>query len=445
VSREIPRRLPAVTQDRLLFVCRPILDHQFHFILYFGERINEKRLGQALRLAMDAEPIFGCRYVPSRPPRWEWRDDLDNLTLFEIVPSADAEEKLMQFTGRPCDPTTDPLLQVLIVRGATDTMYLKLSHLVVDGVGGKELLAIIANLYRNLAINPAYRLPPNLGSRSLLQLFRQFGVWKCLSVFRPGAPKVAENTWKFPSTNREDGSAIRFALSEVHPARFDALRAYAKQHAVTLNDIFVTALFRTFFRYLESPTSAPQTIQVPMNLRRYLPSGRTEAACNFIAQLRVSLAQIPNEPFEGTLVRLKKQMLDEDQRKDWALLWSLTLALVCRLALPAFKRKMETASVRTMARGRTMVFFTNIGSFEDGDMNFGVPVDNVIVLPPAAPAPGFTVQAVSFRKQLTFAVCYPSRAVKREDVEEFLDRFVRELSAASVEPMARVDSRFTAV
>jgi hypothetical protein len=43
VNQEIPRRLPAVAQDRMVYLNRQILDPQFHYIVSFEGRLDEGR------------------------------------------------------------------------------------------------------------------------------------------------------------------------------------------------------------------------------------------------------------------------------------------------------------------------------------------------------------------------------------------------------------------
>ena len=75
MNQEIPRRFPAAAQDRIVYLNQQLLDPQIHYIVAFEARLDESRLKRCVRLAMDAEPVFGCRYVPGRPPHWKRRDD----------------------------------------------------------------------------------------------------------------------------------------------------------------------------------------------------------------------------------------------------------------------------------------------------------------------------------------------------------------------------------
>ncbi|HEY7386956.1 MAG TPA: hypothetical protein VH640_00480, partial [Bryobacteraceae bacterium] len=130
---KIPQRLPAVALDRLMYVNRLCYDPQLHYVLKLEGRLDEARVRRAVRLAMDAEPVFGCRYVPRKKPFWERRNDLDSLPLCEVVETTEVQRELERFAARPSDATRDPLVEIRIVRGASDSLCLKVSHVPADG------------------------------------------------------------------------------------------------------------------------------------------------------------------------------------------------------------------------------------------------------------------------------------------------------------------------
>lgn len=59
---DIPRRLPAVAEDRWIYASRPTMDESHHTVVMLDGQLSEVRLQRALRLTIDAEPVFGCRF-----------------------------------------------------------------------------------------------------------------------------------------------------------------------------------------------------------------------------------------------------------------------------------------------------------------------------------------------------------------------------------------------
>ena len=132
----IPQHLRAVALDRIMYLNQPQVDQQFHYIVVLDGRLDESRLRRAIRLTMDAEPVFGCRYMGGRWPHWERRDDLDSLPLCKVVESFAGIDALTEYMARPCDAASDPLLEACVVRGTSDIVCLKINHAACDGAGG---------------------------------------------------------------------------------------------------------------------------------------------------------------------------------------------------------------------------------------------------------------------------------------------------------------------
>jgi NRPS condensation-like uncharacterized protein len=432
VSHSIPRRLPAPAQDRMVYSCRYSQHEHGNFVLAFDGRLDEHRLRDAMRLAMDAEPVFGCRYVPGRKPYWERRPDLDSLPLCTLAETADFSRELERFVDTPCDGTRDPLLSARIVRGETDALLLKTSHLAADGAGSKEILSLIARLYRNPELAP-HQIVPNRGCRGARQLFREIGWRGCLRIFRQPFVRPVKTPWPFPAASLRDQSTLRPAIRRLKPAAFDALRAFGKRFGATLNDVFVAACFRALWRSLDFPPGIPQSITIPSDLRRYLRSGETEAICNFVVPLHVTAARAADEPFEETLIRVRDYALTGPVRRDRAVAAMIWVSALYKIFLKQVERSLAT-DVQRSAEMRTVVF-TNLGAFEPDEFDFGVPLTDIYRLSHAAFAPGLIVNVSSFRKKLTFAINYPSRAILPKDIERFLDIFVEELGQATGGPI----------
>src|SRR5947207_15718588 len=76
----LPSRLRVVSGDYAVNALRLLGDMQVHCVLAFDRHLDERRLARALRLALDAEPVLGCRFVPGvLRSHWLRRDDLDAL------------------------------------------------------------------------------------------------------------------------------------------------------------------------------------------------------------------------------------------------------------------------------------------------------------------------------------------------------------------------------
>jgi NRPS condensation-like uncharacterized protein len=430
MNAKIPHRLPTASLDRMLYLNQQ-LDQQFHFVLEMEGRLDEDRLRQALRLAMDSEPVFGCRYVAGhRQPYWERRVDLDKLPLCEVIESSRVREGLARFVARQCDASLDPLAQICIVRGNSDTLCLKVNHTAVDGTGGKELLSLIASLYRALSTvghGRVLKVVPNLASRSLWQLIGHVDRRSYWQAFRNKRREPVEDQWLFPFADRAERGALVFTLRKLGPSTFESLKAFAQRSGATLNDLFLAACFRALWEFLDFPPAIPQSIYVPVNARRYLPLGRTGAICNFPIPLWPTLERIPGEPFEKTVLRVREAMPQGAERKQRVLAHALLISLSHRFALPKVKQIFDLIHRQKLSQGCTTVTFTNNGVLIPEELDFGLPLRDAWQIRPAAFAPDLLFGVISFRKTLTFVLTYPSHAANSQDIEHFLDAFVGQL------------------
>src|SRR6516164_6478147 len=114
-------------------------DGSLKYLLSLEGRIDENRLRKAVRLSLDAEPILGCRMVErGGRPVWELRDDLDDMPLCEVFVGLDGGLYPAQFLESPIEVIRDPLVQVIVVRRACDTVCVKMAHAVADATSMKD-------------------------------------------------------------------------------------------------------------------------------------------------------------------------------------------------------------------------------------------------------------------------------------------------------------------
>jgi NRPS condensation-like uncharacterized protein len=355
------------------------------------------------------------------------------MPLCEVIETTEVQREVERFAARPCDATCDPLVQACIVRAASDTLCLKISHVAADGAGGKELLYLIASLYRGLE-NPDHRVTPNLISRGSLPFLRQFGFGRCLRALRFRPRKPPDSVWCFPSQDLPSSGPRRFARRRLSAAESAHLREYASKASASLNDVLLAAFFRALWRFLDFPPGIPQPVWMPMDLRAFQPSGQPQAIRNFVAMLYPALARVPEETLGDTLRRVQESSLTPEQQKEYALFFQVLLVLSHHLLLKKMEQNMESRARQCRETGATSAHFANNRTISPTRLDFGVPVADVDQFPPAAIPPALFVGALSFAGSIRFSISYFSAAVKSEEVERFFDTFMEELSSVKERP-----------
>ena len=423
----IPPRIPSVALDRLEHLVRAAADQQLHCVIRFAGRIDEARMARAVRLTLDAEPVLGCRFV-ERPwrPFWERLADLDARAHCPVETPADPDAALAAYIVQPVDLPAGPQAQTRLFRGADDLLCVKLNHAVADGGGVIEYASLLAAIYRRLGREPGYAPPPNLtGARGQGQVFRRIPLPGLLAALRRSA--IPPPAWGFPSTGG-DLSGRSVLVRRVPASRVAALRAYARGHGVSFNDVLLAAFFRAFCAVLDPRAGAPLPVQVPVNLRRYLPDGRAAALCNLAGSIYPALRHEPGAAFDRTLAQAAAA-----QATAAAGLPGLGQALMLEatMALPyALARRLAAAAMTGSRTGKTHPFLSNMGVLDPAWVDFGdAPVADAYGVGPVLYPPGFFLAVSTFRGVLTLATSFCHTAVDAGRVALCLDRLAAELPA----------------
>ncbi len=84
----IPQRIEAQTFDWAVYTLAILFQPDIQLVTDLDGPADPERLGRALRLLLDAEPVLGCRFVPApHKPYWarlkDW--ELDEAELLEVV------------------------------------------------------------------------------------------------------------------------------------------------------------------------------------------------------------------------------------------------------------------------------------------------------------------------------------------------------------------------
>jgi NRPS condensation-like uncharacterized protein len=135
-QKKIPRRFKAEKLDKVLFFMRMANDVQLHCVIVFDRFLDVTRMQRAVQLSLEAEPILACRFVKGKWRQyWEERDYLDWRECVRLVHANNIDQEIGNYLAAPISHLEDPLLQVRIFRSTTDTLCVKVNHMVADAGG----------------------------------------------------------------------------------------------------------------------------------------------------------------------------------------------------------------------------------------------------------------------------------------------------------------------
>lgn len=425
----IPKLLPANGHDVYNYVARyGAANFQIQTIMRLDGRLDPEKLKRAVRLSLDVEPVFGCRFIEHDPPYWKRLDTLDSMEFCTFEKTDNMDDSVQSFLDSSFSMDTDPKIKIkLISTDSYDSLCLKVNHTCCDGTGTKEYLQLLSDIYNSLDQGDGEYIPkPNVRNRSDQdRLFRTLGIINPETAWNTDV-EVPEMLWTFPWMQGQPVNA-RTALCRFPKGYIDTLSAYGKKRGASINDLLLTALYRAMFEISQPEYGIPMHISMTVDLRRYLPDQKTKAIRNFSGGIDSKIARIQNESFEGTLSRIVP-MMNEIKNGRPGLQSAVGLERVEKANF------FETLSYYGNS-GRSLTYtdefapvLSNLSYISKSLLRFGeTTVTDAYIVPPTLSAPGMLLCVSSYNGILTIAASYYEAQARREDIERLYGLIKREL------------------
>lgn len=428
----IPTRFPVSKLDQLHCMLHKVSDSQLHGVVVLDQPLDATRLVQAVRLTLDIEPVLGCRFVEQAwRPYWERRPDLHTVEVCSVLEGDDSGNAMHTFVTAPLSTFEGPQIRVALLPGCR-TLCVKLEHVAADATGMRDYLYLLAETYTNLTLAPDNVTAPNLsGDRSMHQVFQRFHLLdKFQAVIHAGpAPTTPLRfPWCAPHNGR-DAASNCLVMRRIEGEWFRALKAFCQAHDATINDLMIAAFSRAWFQVCGTAPGATLPVQIPIDLRRYLPTGTAAAICNLSLAEFPTLTYRPDEAIQETLAAVHAAMNTIKANRPAlgaALFVETTFSLGYARVRSTFLGMMDKSELAGKFHPPILSHF---GILEPAALHFGParPVDAYVISPVQYP-PGFMVGMSRFGDALTLTIRYGLDAADRPVVEEFMDRMLSELA-----------------
>lgn len=422
VVPRLPERIPSSTTDRIMSLSQEggSSDGQGRTLVYFRGHVDEARLARAVELAMEAEPVLGYRFASeARVPCWQRPDGEEREAPFSIEPVPPSGIERSPFLWAPLSPQRPPQVRVGLFRSRDDVMCVRINHVVMDGGGVIAYLALLSSLYRALEADPHHRPAVNLArARGPREVLRRGGLLPAVRGL--GTLRLPGLSWGIEGGDDRTGRA--FMCRHIGPERLQALRAYARGQGATMNDVVLAAFYRALFAVADPPRGRPLRIEVPVNLRRYLPPGGEGFIGNLSGVYFPCIDRRDGEGFEDTLRRVHRAVEGKKRRRE-----ELAQMLFIETALlPGM------SAVRTLAKATGFEVanpvLSNLGVIDPAVVDFGsAVVEDVRMLGPVHFPPNVGMGVSTFREVMTVSLIYSDTAVSPRTLERLLDAFLAEL------------------
>ncbi|MBM4320244.1 MAG: hypothetical protein FJ125_09840 [Deltaproteobacteria bacterium] len=377
-----PKEVKQIVADPVAAAVAGISDlasTHLHVTIDLPGRLEPELLHQAIRAISLAAPELAGRL------RWGWWRScweidpaaqwlLDEHHGVDLVRAAELEAGLFARPFRPYG--TLPLELVLLHLEQHDRLLLRVSHLLADGGGTKNLLYRLATAYRELRADPGW-LPPAAARRRhpltrLLAAARTMPWRRLLHGLLDELRTLLSDPFVFvpmPCPGPDPGPD-RFAALHLGRERVARLQAGWKEHGVTLNDLALVAMARALERLHGDNAGQPGKVGlvVTADLRRYLPAEEDLGNLSSLCSLLLSPRPLPAAP---ALVERVVAATRRWKRGGTGLANSLLAVLTASLLPHGAVRWIGRSFVGMAIRSGKRVALTNIGPIDERRLDFG--------------------------------------------------------------------------
>lgn len=425
---EIPDEMPTNGQDWANYIGHLWnANEQIQIVLEFENKLDMDCIKKAVRLSIDAEPILGCKFVEDKyRPFWKRLENIDHVEWCTFEKVLEKDEALYKILSLPFD-SDDYQLKVIVIRSKkTDTLCIKLNHACCDGGGAKDYLHLLSNIYNHLCEDKSYIPYSNIsGKRDSLKLFHVLGVSDPKMLLDPQLADL-KPTWAFPNKGGKT-EKFNFSISRLDRIKTDNLISFTKENGVTMNDIILTAFYRTMFIMIQPEIEEPMEICVTIDLRRYLPAKKADAICNLSGVVNHRIAKIEGENNILTLKRIAFFM-KEIKNRNPGLHSAASMEMMAGLEYEKAVAFIKNAWEDTVKSGKSTINLSNMGIIADYPLKFGNNiVKDAYMVTPVFKSPSFMLGVSNYNNMLTFTVGFCEPEIVKDDVETFFFVLQKEL------------------
>jgi NRPS condensation-like uncharacterized protein len=363
---------------------------------------------------------------------WRRLEDLEELNLLEVRHSDMPADDAAAFIAEDFDLDSAPQVIGALVRGpSADTLAVKVSHVAMDGGALKEALYLVGEFYRRLAEQPDWTSVPNLDG--VRQPVVEAGLFEKLRLLPKSNIEITPpSDWVVPVLGGR-GPAT-FVSASVEPEVFRSAVALGKSAGATVNDVLVTALYRTLYRVLEAAPGSRAPLLLTCELRKHLPAGTKTALSNISSVWTVDVPPEEGEEFDATLgrvVEVTRAWKSSGATKAIAIGIPIVNRFIGRRALGFFRGQFSKSEKKVSDQpGGDIAGFTNIGVIDEDRLDFGAPirVTDAWLLGPVIPS-GAGLAASTYRDRLHLTSGVEFTAIDERLVTDIVEGTAEEIES----------------
>ena len=428
ISKRISGCFPSSSIERFHFTVSRLIEPQIHLIINLDKHIDEALLARAVHLTMEAQPALGYQFtVRTWKSFWEQRDDIDQFPIFTLINATDVHQEIENFMQVSPDPCRNKQVMVRVIRAESDTICIKLNHMVTDATGMSEYAYLLASIYRQLSGNSLH-IPSSktYHSHTMKDALKHFNILKKIGSF--GERVFPPSTWAFPWTGVNTEKRA-FVIRQLPPELFARLKAYCNQLGSTINDIVVAAYYRALFTLTVPQPGKSFTLTTIIDFRRHLKSCNNENYLNLYSAVFPRVTFQPEETFSDTVIKVRDSM-NSIKSNTPGLSTALFRELVLGLGSTISQKIVDRYLTGYFRRGKANPIVSNVGVIDIDRLQFGEA--NTIYAFPLGPityAPLFMLCFGSCRDTLWFTASFIDGESRKDQVDNFFGLMENELTS----------------
>ncbi len=418
-SRTENYRVEAWDMLQHLFKVKKISDHTLRFVATLSGKLDLERFKKAVNISAEAFPLIRSRFNETKfRACWENQGySADDMVKF--IETSNTDESVNCFICKGVNAFDGPQLMMEVIRNNEfDTLCISTNHMLCDAAGFKDYLYMLSDIYINIDKKPNYKLMA-MDDRKIRQVFKTFSVRDKIKIMFSQNNVLTHDSAKFDLEGDIDNPIIE--MRTISKDYFCRLKAYAKEHDVTVNDVILTAYMRVLFELFG------HTIVVPcvVDLRKYLPNRKANGICNLISNLTCNIGSEIGTAFEQTLYKVKQVM--DKQKADISCIKSLVLMEKVFDIIPyKFARGIIAKNY-----SHAHIEFTNIGIINKTQLVFGnIEITEAFITGSIKYSPCFELAVSTFDDRPTFCVNLFGTQSDKNKISHFLNNLINELQNA---------------
>jgi NRPS condensation-like uncharacterized protein len=393
-------------------------NNQLSCVLKPDAQVDEHRLIRALHRLLVYQPVLECRFsTTENKPVWVKQADFADSCIFNVFETDQPDSELQRFIVTPFDNENDCQVKVGVFRNQSDTICVKVNHACSDARGLIQLVSLLTQLYN--AENVASEFLP-VTDRSYDRFLHTPENEQLLNQLSSGSAPVPAIRLPVSPGKSKDQQFISRHLDE---NQFCLLKEYTRKRGVSVNDVLLTSYIRALAVIAELPEKK-LSVNLTVDLRRYLPETATNAICNFSGGEFVTVYADLKDSFDQTLAQVRQ--VTQRLKSDHFGLRSAFLAE--RLGTRTWKDASDFFKLRreeALRSGLSIPYFSNIGILSESTIHLGTAeVKECYLIGQALFAPGLIVVAGTYRNRLTISANFYGSEFSPLVMEQLLDRMV---------------------